>query len=268
MHLRVDDPALGQRQRSAPAEDMQVGPGGPAIDKPAVPLVRRIDLQADLRWDLGVDRSIDRARAGKRTPEGERQHGTEPFAIDEFAAQLQPPGSWSHQQTRRSGPVQQHHQRRCEGARIEEGCGLCERVRHRYADVGRVADQLGIRGEEELEGSSFRPSPAFDFPRKAGAAPHRRCRDLSFAVVARKHRAGWQVIRVRIRRIKKASTESESVDQLLEVQLRAVLDDLVLVLEADQLTRTPAGPRPLPAQPLCEGTADAESRAHGLAAPV
>ena len=97
MELRVDDPAIGQVQRSAPAEDMQVGTGGPSIDKPAVPFVGRIDLEADVGRDLGVDRSIDRARASKRTPEGERQHGTEPFAIDEFAAQLQPPWSWSHQ---------------------------------------------------------------------------------------------------------------------------------------------------------------------------
>ena len=266
VELRVDDPALGQRQRRAPAEDVQVGAAGPSIDIPAVPLVRRIDPQADLRWALAVAPSIDRGRAGKRAPESERQHRAKVCALDEFATQLQSPGSRSHQQPRRGGPIEQQHQGRREGARVAERHLLGERVCHRYADMCRVADQLDVRGEEQLDGFSCGPGATLDFPREARPAPHRWRHDLGFPVIAGEHRAGRQVVGVRVRWIKEARTEPEAVDQLAEVQLRAAFEDLVLMLESDQFARRRARPRPLPVQRLRKGIAGPQRRGRPFAA--
>jgi hypothetical protein len=224
-----------ERERGAATTCVEVDTAGVSPHTEAVTFHARQEHQAHGRRKCGrAAVAGDSESARFHAPGSECCNRAQPGAIEVFAAEFQAAGPRPDVDAKRAGALHEQREGGGEGAGVEFRDMVSEVRRDGNAQVGGVALDRHVGGEDGLELRATGCRPRFDIGRKAAADGQRRRGDLRFAFIAGERETGAAAVGVGIAGVQPAAWDGEAVDDVAEVERAAVLRERVLMFEADE----------------------------------
>ncbi len=205
---------------------------------------------------------------GGHAPAGEHRRRDEGIAADVLAAEFEPSGPGTHEQSGRVGLVHHQHQRRREVPGEQQRHPVHRRGVGLEAEMGRAAHDRVADGNQSLEfgppplgpGVTRAGEPRLDRDRGRGDLGHDAVGDHGVSVTRR--------VVERIGRVQGPAVDPEFVDELTEVDLDPVAEHAVLVLDPEERPTPGSGSERATQRATRVGGAGLEEGGHDRSLPV